>query len=165
MFEREPADPALMRRPPRARNARLLDARSVASGLGHGTLAFLAVAAAYFAAGHAGLAQPQVAATAFIALVSGNLALIRLNRAGASRRGGEQAPNRVFAIVCAGAATMLMSVLATPALERWFHFASPPASAGLLALLLPWLLLGVVAALRRRSPPAERGAERRRTEL
>jgi Ca2+-transporting ATPase len=161
VFEREPADPALMQRPPRPRTARLLDARGVASGLGDGALAFLAVAVVYFAAGRAGLTQPQVAAAAFIALVCGNLALLRQNRAGASRAGGKRAPNRIFGLVCTGAAVMLVVVHVIPAAGRWFHFAAPPPSFVLLALALPWLLLGVVRALHKAMPKARHGASKR----
>ncbi len=151
VFEREPADPGLMRRPPRPRNARLLDARSVASGLGLGALAFLAVAAVYFLAARAGLAQAQVAAAAFIALVSGNLALIRMNRATPRRAG--RVRNPVFAVVSVGAVGMLLLVVAVPALGRWFHFAPPPAWEALLAFALPWLVIGAAGAFHRKAAP------------
>lgn len=147
VFEREPADPGLMRRAPRPRTARLLDARAIASGLWLGAIAFLAVLIPWFAAAQARLAQGEIAATAFAALVSGNLALVRLNRAPAD--GGIRHRNRMFNIVSAGAAAMLFLILAAPPVARRFHFVLPPAWTVLLALGLPWLLLGAAAWLHR----------------
>ena len=145
VFEREPPRPDLMHRPPRSRNARLLDTRALATGLGSGAFAFLAVVVAYFIARNAGLAQAQVAATTFAGLVSGNLALLRFNRAGTASAGGVRARNRVHGVVFGGATTLLLAVLYVPALGHWFHFAPPPAWAAFAAVALPWLFLGAAS--------------------
>lgn len=146
VFEREPADPGIMRCPPRPPSARLLDVPALGAGLASGTIAFAAVLAAYLVATVAGLGQAQVAAAAFAALVSGNIALVRWNQS-APPPGARARP--LFAIIAVGAACMLALALGVPGLSRWFHFAPPPLPLTLLAVALPWLLFAAAAPLRR----------------
>jgi Ca2+-transporting ATPase len=145
VFEREPADPGIMRRPPRAPGARLLDGPALGAGLASGMLAFAAVVVVYFAATIAGLGQAQVAASAFAALVSGNIALVRWNQSAPPR----PRTRPMFAGIAIGAACALALALGVPGLARWFHFATPPLPLALFATGLPWLLFAVAAALRR----------------
>lgn len=147
VFERAAADPRLMRRPPRSPKARLLDTAVVATGLAKGAIAFLAVAAIYLLGRQAGLASGQLAAAAFTALVSGNVALIRGNLAGATVAVRK---NRAFQVVALAAGGLLFLVVGVPTLGRWFHFDAPPAWAVLSALALPWVLLGVADQVRKK---------------
>ncbi len=152
VFEREPPDPAVMRRPPRPASARLLDARALATGVWRGLLAFVAVAGIYLAATRLALPHAQAAAAAFIALVSGNVALIRAHHG--------RARNPAIAIAAAAAAGLLALVVYLPAAARWFHFAPPPAHLALAALALPWAMLAGAMLTgrysRRRSPAPSR---------
>lgn len=152
VFEREPPDPAVMRRPPRPASARLLDARTLARGLWRGLLSFAAVAGVYLAATRLALPHPQAAAAAFMGLVSGNVALIRVHHGGGR--------NPAIAIAATAAAALLALVVYLPAAARWFHFAPPPPSLALAAVASPWLLLAGALFTwrytRRRSPARSR---------
>jgi Ca2+-transporting ATPase len=150
VFEREPPAPDLMQRPPRTRDARLLDTRSLLAGLGAGAIVFIAVACAYVVARNAGLEQARIAAIAFAGLVSGNLSLLRFNRAGAPGVNRKRLGNPVYGVIFAGATTLLLAVLFVPALGRWFQFNPPPIWAVLFAVILPWIFLGSTAALQAR---------------
>ncbi len=149
VFEREPAAPDVMRRPPRRAAQQLLDLRTLLAGLGTGAVAFAVVVAMWWLARDAGLAHGQVAAICFIALVVGNLVLIALNRRTARAR--ELLANPAFLAVSIPALLMLALVtsLATPA--QWFGFAPPPWQWAALAALSPVVVLTVVALLARLS--------------
>jgi Ca2+-transporting ATPase len=151
VFERETdaASTDVMRRPPRPPTARLLDLRGLVANLLRGGAMFAAVAAAY-ALGQA-LAMPatQVGALAFTALVTGNLGLIVVYRAGASLGETLRTPNRAFAVVSAAALSMLLLVTRMPLPARWFGFEPPPLGPWLIALLLPLAVAAVLKAGRR----------------
>jgi P-type Ca2+ transporter type 2C len=132
VFEREPPAEDIMRRPPRAPDARLINAATFAGSIGRGLLAFVAVLAVYLLAGRAGLATTQQAALAFTALVIGNLGLIVLHRSGGSLWRALRRPNPAFAIVSALTLALLAAITLLPGASAWFGFAPPP---------LPWLLL------------------------
>lgn len=135
VFEREPPAENIMRRPPRAPVAHLIDAATFAGSIARGLLAFVAVLAVYLLAGRAGLATTQQAALAFTALVIGNLGLIVLHRSGGSLWQALRRPNPAFAIVSALTLALLAAITLLPAASAWFGFAPPP---------LPWLLLAAV---------------------
>jgi Ca2+-transporting ATPase len=132
VFEREPPAENIMRRPPRAPDARLIDSATFAGSIARGLLAFVAVLAVYLLAGRAGLPTTQQAALAFTALVIGNLGLIVLHRSGGSLWRALRRPNPAFAIVSALTLALLAAVTLLPSASAWFGFAPPP---------LPWLLL------------------------
>ena len=129
VFEMEPAEPGVMGRPPRPPRAPMLSRRRAGFALIQGTLA-LGAALAVAAWGRAGgLSEQAVRAVAFVAIVTGNLAILVTNRAG-------QAPFwRAFgrgnrgAGVLAGIATGLAAlILAVPAARGLFAFALPGAA-------------------------------------
>lgn len=132
VFEREPPAANIMRRPPRAPDARLIDAATFVGSIGRGLLAFVAVIAVYLLAGRAGLATTQQAALAFTALVIGNLGLIVLHRSGGSLWRALRRPSPAFAMVSALTLALLAAITLLPGASAWFGFAPPP---------LPWLLL------------------------
>lgn len=84
VFEAEAEEPDLMRRPPRARGARLFSAVMIGWSVGQGLLAFAAVAAVYLLAARHGLPAEDIRALSFFTLILANIALILVNR---SRRG------------------------------------------------------------------------------
>ena len=151
VFERESeakgAD--IMRRAPRPPTARLLGVRSLIGNLLRGGAMFAAVAAAYAAGRALSLPAAQVGALAFTALVTGNLGLIVVYRAGTSLWRTLRAPNAAFAVVAAGAAAMLLVVTRLPGPARLFGFEPPPMAPWLLAILLPLAVAALLKAGRR----------------
>ena len=151
VFERESeakgAD--IMRRAPRPPTARLLGVRSLVGNLLRGGAMFAAVAAAYAAGRALSLPAAQVGALAFTALVTGNLGLIVVYRAGTSLWRTLRAPNAAFAVVAAGAAAMLLVVTRLPGPARLFGFEPPPMAPWLLAILLPLAVAALLKAGRR----------------
>ena len=151
VFEREPPAADVMRRPPRPPGARLLDARTLASGLGAGALVFLAVAAVYGAALWNALPAPQAGALAFIALVAGNLGLIVFNRQHAhSFVAAVVRANPAFRTIAAAALALLATLASWDTAARAFGFAPPPPAYALGALAAPWALLAIADAVRMR---------------
>ncbi|MCF7220366.1 cation-translocating P-type ATPase [Marilutibacter chinensis] len=144
VFEREPAAPDLMRRPPRPPGARLLGPRELLVCLAQGTALFAVVVAAYaIGAAHA-LPTPQVAALAFTSLVAGNLGLIALYRPRRPWRQSLRQPNIAFvAVVALALATLLLATRFAPS-AGWFGFAPPPLSGWLFAAILPLLVTGIM---------------------
>lgn len=126
VFEREPPAGDIMRRPPRAADARLIDAATFAGSIGRGVLAFAAVLAVYLGAAGDGLPAAQQAALAFTALVVGNLGLIVLHRSGGSLWQALRRPNPAFSIVAALTLALLAAITLLPGPGAWFGFAPPP---------------------------------------
>jgi Ca2+-transporting ATPase len=158
VFEREPAADDVMRRPPRAPSQRLLDLRTLAGSLAQGGVVFAVVAAIYLL----GLAQAvpaaQLAAVSFTALVTGNLGLIVLNRAGASNRRWWRQHNPAFWAIALSAVAMLGIVIGLEGPARWFRFERPPAGLLAAAVFMPLSTLAVIegwriSRRRKRSPP------------
>lgn len=150
VFEREPPAENIMRRPPRAPDARLIDAATFVGSIGRGLLAFVAVLAVYLLAGRAGLATTQQAALAFTALVIGNLGLIVLHRSGGSLWRALRRPNPAFAIVSVLTLALLTTITLLPGASAWFGFAPPPLPWLLLAAATPPMLLFAVDLVERR---------------
>ncbi|MFZ5637061.1 MAG: cation-translocating P-type ATPase [Pseudomonadota bacterium] len=150
VFEREPPDADGMRRPPRAPDARLIDARTFAVSVARGLTAFAAVWAVYWLAGRMGASDAQRGALTFAALVASNLGLIVLHRSGDHLWQALRRPNVAFTVVAALTLTVLAVVVLLPTPAAWFRFAPPPLGAALGALALPWLLLAATDGLFRR---------------
>jgi Ca2+-transporting ATPase len=154
VFEREPADADVMRRPPRAPQARLIDAGTFAGSISRGLVAFAAVLAIYLLAGRAGLPAAQQGALAFSALVAANLGLIVLHRSGDRLWQALCRPNPAFTLVAVVTLALLAIVVLLPAPAAWFRFEPPPPTAVLASIALPWLLLAATDGLFRRPGPA-----------
>ncbi len=154
VFEREPADPDIMRRPPRAPGQRLLDAKTLLASLAQGGIVLAVVAVLYLVGWERGLEAPQLAAASFTALVAGNLGLIVLNRADAPGQHWWRQSNPAFWTIVVAASSLLVIVIGLDAPSRWFRFAPPPPGFLAAAVLLPLLALGVVEVWRsvRRRP-------------
>ena len=80
VFEAEPDEDDLMRRPPRGPESRLLSGRMVLWGLLQGGLAFAALAAVYAAAIARQMPEDELRALVFVSLVLTNTSLILANR-------------------------------------------------------------------------------------
>lgn len=79
-FEAEHAEPDIMKRPPRAPDARLFSATLLVSSLMQGAAALLATSAVYLLAVQRGLPEEDVRVLPFFTLVLSNLSLVVANR-------------------------------------------------------------------------------------
>ncbi len=132
VFEAEPAQADVMKRPPRDPREPLLSARTIALSLLQGLAVLVAVAAAY----HVALgvsAEAEARAVAFAALVFGNTGLILANRSQKrSLLTTLRAPNPALWWVIGGALGGLLLALYMPPMQQVFRFAPlTPASSAL----------------------------------
>jgi Ca2+-transporting ATPase len=122
-FEAEPAEPGVMRRPPRRAGARLFDGQVVTVSLLQG-LCVLVVTLAAFRLGlvHTG-SEDSGRALAFATLIAGNVALILVNRSWErSVFATLVTRNRASWAVIAGAVLSLLVVLRVPFFASLFRF-------------------------------------------
>ena len=153
VLEREPADADVMRRPPRDPRRPLLDLTTLLRSLGQGAAAFAAVAATWVLGRALGVAAPQLAAAAFIAIVVGNLGLLLLHRTGHSLWRALRRPNPTYWTVVALATLALGVAVLHPGVAQGFGFAPPPPALFAIAVGLPLLvvlLLDLARIARRR---------------
>jgi Ca2+-transporting ATPase len=120
-FEAEPEEPGIMQRPPRARGAPLFDRRMLVLSLLQGASVLAASLALYLVAG--GNGDEHARTLAFTSLMSGNLALIVVNRSWriplfSRRRTG----NRTAAAVVAVAFAVLVTIVSVAPLRGFFAF-------------------------------------------
>jgi len=123
VFEAEPEEADLMRRPPRAPGASLFDRSTVAFGLLQGSGVLAIVLAVFAIALYRGLDAEVARALTFTALVIADLGLIFSNRSH-SRNFIDTigARNRALWWVMGGALSFLGLVLYVPPLRQLFHF-------------------------------------------
>lgn len=159
-FENEAEENDIMRRPPRPRNAPLLDRGTVVPALAQGLIVLTATAAAYAWALTA-LPPAQARGFAFAALVAANVGLIFGNRSHTlTTFESLRQPNRIAWLVAAGALGALGAALYISPLAGLFRFASLPplhlmAAVCLgLAAALPFDLLKLARRARKAAAPA-----------
>jgi Ca2+-transporting ATPase len=134
-FEAEPAEPDVMRRPPRRRSAPLVSAGTLGLALLRGA-GVLGVALAVYMGGLK-LGHPVGAArgAAFAALIVGNLGLIIAHRSlSHTTLGSLSRRNPVLWWIVGLAAATLLLVLALPELRELFHFSGIRSSDALLGI-------------------------------
>ena len=141
VLEREPPPEDIMRRPPRPAEHPLLDRATLFASLGQGLAMFLAVALTYLLGARSGLADAQLAALSFAAIVTGNLFLILLHRSGGSIWRALRTPNAAFWIVAVAAGTVLALAILHPAVAGLFGFVRPPGLLLAAAFALPLLAI------------------------
>jgi Ca2+-transporting ATPase len=157
-FENEPAEPDLMRRPPRRPEAALFAGRTVLHAVGQGAGGLIAVIAAAAWANGA-LPEPAARAFTFATLIATNLAQIVSNRSHSrSAFDAMRTPNPVLWIVFAAALGLLLLALYQPWLAALFRFAPLDAAQLLLALAIGMASVGGFELLkwRRRSAAGAR---------
>jgi len=134
VFEAEGEDPALMQRPPRSREERLVAARHIWLSLLQGALTTAVVAGLYWAALARGIATEEARAMAFLALVTANAVLIfasRSPRPGWHGMFSGLSPLAVWVLVGTLAAVAVITTV--PPAAAAFGFAPPSAANWLLA--------------------------------
>ncbi len=158
VFEAEPEDAAVMRRPPRPTRAPLFGSRMLWFGAVQGALVLgLIVALLGWARAH-GRSEEDMRALGFGALVVGNLGLVLLNLEAGRRRGVPREGNPAVWWVVGGTLVLLALVFLVPPLRALFRLeALGPAR---LALALAVGAAGplLLAAARRLAPNAMAGS-------
>jgi Ca2+-transporting ATPase len=124
-FENEPAEPDLMRRPPRRRDEALFGAPAIASALFQGGWA-LALVAAFYGWALSWLPEAQARSAAFAALVLCNLALLLANRQRHGLQGTLHVSNPVFWAIAVVALLLLGLAVYAPPLSAILNLAPPP---------------------------------------
>lgn len=156
VFEAEPEERDIMRRPPREPGRPLLTRRMMAWSLLQGLFVLAIVAAAYAWLLHQGAGEPVARAGGFLSLVAANVVLILSNRSfGGHILAAVFKPNPALWRMLALTAGLLGLVFAVPALRALFKFDLPEAHTGLAvgaAVASTMLVLQLVKAVR--SPKA-----------
>jgi Ca2+-transporting ATPase len=124
VFEAEPEEPNVMKRPPRAPQESIFDRRSVILSIVQGVSIFLVTLAVFAASQEMRLPSGESRAMAFTSLIVANLALI-LSNVSRSRSiiTTLRTPNRAMWLVVGGAFIFLGLVLCIPFLSQLFKFA------------------------------------------
>ncbi|BDT59590.1 ATPase [Massilia varians] len=144
-FENEPAEPDLMRRPPRGRDEALFGLKAVISALLQGGWV-LALLASLYGWALSWLPETEARAVGFAGLVLCNLALMFSNRQRQGLSSTLRTANPVFWAIAATALVLLALVVYVPVLAGILVLAPPPpaalaASGGIAALALAGLEL------------------------
>jgi P-type Ca2+ transporter type 2C len=147
-FEAEPAEPDVMRRPPRRAGTRLLGRRPFALAMLEGTIALAFCLLVYGIALLLGMPEERTRLLAFTAVIAANLSLILFARGGGRRawRHVVAANRSLWAIVWTTLAIYGLIVAVTP-VRHLFHLAEPAAEDALIlgiAVVLLWFALGML---------------------
>jgi len=123
VFEVEPGERDLMRRPPRAPNRSLISRALLGISVLEGSILLAIVLSLFFVSQHWHMNSNAARAFMFVALIIANLGLIIVNR---TRQHGIlnaiKTPNVALWWVCGAALAMLTAVLTSPWLRQLFHF-------------------------------------------
>ncbi|HEU4726846.1 MAG TPA: cation-translocating P-type ATPase [Kofleriaceae bacterium] len=120
-FEAEPEEPGIMQRPPRPKQAPLFTTRMLVLSLLQGASVLAVSLALYLVATSSGDAHART--LAFTSLMSGNLALILVNRSWrATVFSRLHTHNRTAALVVVVAFALLVAIVSLPQLQAFFAF-------------------------------------------
>ena len=158
VFEAEPEEEDVMRRPPRDPRELLLRPRRVLWAIAQGTVSFLLLAALLVTGARLGVAAERLRAIVFVALVVANLSLILVNRSlDATLIGAVTRPNRSLRVLFGAVLLMLATAVAWKPAADLFHFATlgwRDAAVGVAVGVVAFALLeGLKALWFRRAPP------------
>jgi Ca2+-transporting ATPase len=124
VFEAEPEEPDVMRRPPRSPTAPLFSTLQIAWSLAQGSTAFVAAAGVLAAGVALGMPEPALRAVTFVGLVSAIVGLIFVNRSFShSIAVAIERSNGLLWAVLALAASLLALTIGTAAGRHLFRFA------------------------------------------
>jgi Ca2+-transporting ATPase len=130
VFESEPEESDIMKRPPRKKTEVLFNRRAAMLSVIQGIVVLGIVLLVYSAAFSEGLVEPQARALAFTTIVISNLMLILTNRSWSRTLISTlRTPNKSLAWVFAGTIFALFLVLYMPVLQDLFLFSPVPAMA------------------------------------
>jgi Ca2+-transporting ATPase len=124
VFEAEPEEATVMRRPPRNPNEPLFGKRTWSVSLFQGLGVLVIMAALYGTALYRGQPESEARALAFTTLIIANIGLILINRSWAhSALATLRSPNAALWWVIGGAVAFLAFALYVPVLRELFRFA------------------------------------------
>ncbi|WP_460451911.1 cation-translocating P-type ATPase [Alsobacter sp. SYSU BS001988] len=150
VFEAEPEENDVMRRPPRNPDAPLFTPGLIVGGLLQGVLALAATAGVVWLSSARGMGADEVRAAAFVALVLSILALVFANRSfSASLLGALRRPSWALLAVLVAVAVALSCLLMWPPLRSLFRFAPLHADDLAAAALAAIALLTTLEGLKR----------------
>ena len=142
VFEAEPEEGDLMRRPPRDPRERLFSLRMVLRALGQGAIALLVIGSLYLGANANGMEADALRTFAFFALLSATIALVLANRSfSRSMRIALLRHNLSFRYVLGFMAAGAALILAVPGVQRVLKFAPLEPPHGALIALVGILVL------------------------
>ena len=125
VFEAEEAEPDLMQRPPRPTDAALFGHQQLFSSALQGLMVLGSLLALNYTLRQFGIAQDEVRAASFVAMMLGSLLLVWLNLK--SRGGNGRAhrkPSRGFLLAVFGTGLTLLLINTVPVLQGLFKFAT-----------------------------------------
>jgi Ca2+-transporting ATPase len=156
VFEADPENPGIMRKPPRRPDAPLFSASVIRRSVLLGVVPLLAGTITYGFALHT-VSVDEARTLAFVAIMAGNLALIFVSRSNsASLLSLLRRPNRVFWWITGMAMLALAATIYVPVIANVFHFHQLPlAAVGMVFALTASAVLLSGTALRSR--PAHQG--------
>jgi Ca2+-transporting ATPase len=129
VFEAEPEEADVMRRPPRPNNVKIFDRKLLMLGLQQGVVLFLVLLVVHLMSQWIGLEDGQSRALTFSAMIIGDIWLIFINRSWSlPLRAAIKLPNLALWWVVAGALVMLGMALFLPFMITLFHFEVLPIS-------------------------------------
>lgn len=123
VFEAEPEESDVMSRQPRPADERLFGWRSIGRSVSQGGMAFAMSGTAFVLTSRAGVAENEVRAITFFALIAAILALIFANRSfGRSIMGAFHRSNMMLRYVLIGVAALVVTILLVPGLRAILKF-------------------------------------------
>ena len=147
-FEAEPAEPDVMRRPPRNPGQRLIGGLPLALAILEGATALAFAMGVYWTAVAAGSAEPRTRLLVFSAIFIANLSLIFFARSGGHRVWRHiVAGNRSLWLIVLGTLAAYAVVLASPPVREVFRLAAPTVADGIalaVATLVFWAALALL---------------------
>ncbi|MDC0669796.1 cation-translocating P-type ATPase [Nannocystis radixulma] len=143
-FEAEPAEPDIMRRPPRPPAAALLDRRTILMCLAQGAIVLVVCLGGLWVYHfHLGRSLGAAQAVMFVTLVLGNLGLILVHRSTTMPLlRSLRTPNPALWGVVLGTMVLLLAIVGVPVLRRMFHFEAVSA-----VDLAQWAILGPLGVM------------------
>jgi Ca2+-transporting ATPase len=149
VFEAEPEEGDVMRRPPRDRDAPLIPASLMAWSFVQGALVLLAVGGLFVGLLALGAPEAEARTTAFVALVAANFGLVLVSRSySASIATALHRSNHAFWTMLVVTAALLASALAVAPIRELFHFALPGAGRIAIALGVGLAVLVILETLK-----------------
>ncbi len=155
VFEAEPEEEGIMRRPPRDPTRHLFGASEITWALIQGLLVLGLVSALFMLALRQGLPETDARALTFMTLIAADLGLVLVNRAHSPRlRAGFARRNPALWWVVLATAALLTLAQIVPAVRVLFHFGALHGRDAAIALGLGFLTLLVLETLKRQIFPA-----------
>lgn len=127
VFEAEPEESDVLRRPPRRNDAKIFDRKFLILGLQQGTVLLVVLLAVYLLAQWVGLVIEQARALTFSAMIVGDIWLIFINRSWSlTLQASFKLRNPALWWVVACGLLILGLALYLPFMNTLFHFGTPP---------------------------------------